>query len=105
MSIDKQYSGDVEGSGTGEMLTGRTTVKDSAAYVAIERVNGTLQGRRGTFLLQHTGTMTSGLRDLRVIVVPDSGTGQLVGLSGKLMINIVDGKHFYEFDYVLPDAT
>lgn len=83
------------------MLTALTTVKDSAGYVAIERVSGTLQGRRGTFLLQHTGTMTGGAQELIVTVVPDSGTGQLVGLSGKMTINIVDGKHLYEFEYAL----
>jgi hypothetical protein len=91
----------MESSGKGEMLAALTTVKDSAGYVAIERVSGTLQGRRGTFLLQHTGTMTGGAQNLMVTVVPDSGTGQLAGLSGKRKINIVDGKHLYEFEYAL----
>jgi Flp pilus assembly protein TadG len=103
-SADKQYSGDIEGIGKGEMVAGLTNVKTSLAYVAIERVTGTLRGRTGTFLLQHTGTMTATTRDLNVIVVPDSGTGQLAGISGKMMINIVDGKHFYEFDYTLDES-
>ncbi len=104
-SADKQYSGDIEGSGKGEMLAALTNVKTSQAYAGIERVVGTLQGRKGTFLLQHTGTMTAATRDLKVTVVPDSGTGQLVGLSGKMMINVVNGKHLYEFDYMLPDSN
>lgn len=103
-SADKQYSGDLEGIGKGEMVAALTNIKTSAAYVAIERVTGTLQGREGTFLLQHTGTMTAATRDLNVIVVPDSGTGHLAGLSGKMMINIVDGKHLYEFEYSLDDS-
>lgn len=86
------------------MVAALTNVKTSLGYVAIERVIGTLQGRKGTFLLQHTGTMTAATRDLNVTVVPDSGTGQLVGLSGKMMINIVDGKHLYEFDYTLAES-
>jgi len=103
-SADKQYSGDIEGSAKGEMLAALTNVKTSAGYVAFERVIGTLQGRKGTFLLQHAATMTATMRDLSVTVVPDSGTGQLVGLSGKMMIHIVDGKHSYEFDYTLPES-
>lgn len=103
-SADKQYRGDLEGVGKGEMVAALTTVKTSAAYVAIERVTGTLHGRPGSFLLQHTGTMTAATRDLTVIVVPDSGTGQLAGLSGRMMITIVDGKHLYEFDYAFDEA-
>lgn len=103
-SADKQYSGDIEGSGKGEMIAALTNIKTSAGYVAIERVIGALHGRKGTFLLQHAATMTATMRDLKVTVVPDSGTGQLLGLSGKMMINIVDGKHLYEFDYTLPES-
>jgi hypothetical protein len=99
MSIDKQFHGDLEASSKGEMLTAATGVKGSAGYFAIERVRGTLQGRNGTFILQHTGTMTRGALQLSVTVVPDSGTGQLVGLAGKMTIKIADGKHSYEFDY------
>lgn len=101
MSIDKQYRGDLEASGKGQMLATMSDVKGSAGYVAMERVNGTLAGRAGTFALQHSGTMNRGEAQLSVTVVPDSGTGDLVGLSGKLAINIVDGKHFYEFEYSL----
>jgi hypothetical protein len=104
MSLDKQFHGDLEGTSKGEMLYAGTSVKGSAGYVAIERVSGTLQGRAGTFILQHTGTMTRGVPELSVTVVPDSGTGQLAGLAGKMTINIADGKHSYEFDYMLTPA-
>ena len=104
MSIDKKFSGDLEATSKGEMLSVMTEVKGSAGYVALERVSGTLQGRSGTFVLQHTATMTRGAPELSVTVVPDSGTGQLTGLAGKMTIKIEAGKHFYEFDYTLPEA-
>jgi hypothetical protein len=104
MSIEKQFHGDLEGTSAGEMLSVGTEVKGSAGYVAMERVNGTLHGRTGTFALQHSGTMTRGEPLLSVTVVPDSGTGELVGIDGKLMIKIVEKKHFYEFDYTLPET-
>jgi hypothetical protein len=104
MSIDKKFSGDLEGTSKGEMLSAMTEVKGSAGYVAIERVSGTLQGRSGTFVLQHNATMKRGAPELNIIVVPDSGTGQLVGLTGKMTIKIEAGKHFYEFDYALPET-
>ena len=103
--IDKQFHGDLEGSGKGQMLSAGTAVKGSAGYVAIERITGSLHGRSGSFVLQHSGTMTRGEPELSVTVVPDSGTGQLAGISGKLNIKILDGKHFYEFDYSLPDTA
>jgi hypothetical protein len=81
-----------------------TETKGSAGYVAVERVTGSLHGRSGTFALQHSGTMTRGVPQLIITVVPDSGTGQLVGLTGKMMINITDGKHSYDFEYTLPEA-
>jgi Protein of unknown function (DUF3224) len=102
MSIDKQFHGDLEATSKGEMLSAMTEVKGSGGYVAIERVSGTLQGRSGSFVLQHSGTMTRGVPQLIVTVVPDSGTGQLAGLSGSMAIKISDGKHFYEFEYALP---
>jgi Protein of unknown function (DUF3224) len=102
MSIDKQFQGDLEATSKGEMLSAASSVKGSAGYVAIERVTGTLQGRSGTFVFQHSGTMTRGAPTLSVTVIPDSGTGQLAGLTGKMAINIVDGKHFYDFEYTLP---
>jgi hypothetical protein len=104
MSLDKQFHGDLEGTSKGEMLSAGTGVKGSAGYVAIERVSGTLQGRRGTFVLQHSGTMTRGAPRLTITVVPDSGTGQLVGLAGTMMIEIANGKHSYLFEYTL-DGT
>jgi hypothetical protein len=104
MSIDKKFSGDLEATSKGEMRSAMSEVKGSAGYVAIERVSGTLHGRSGTFVLQHNGTMTRGAPELSITVVPDSGTSQLVGLAGKMTIKIVDGKHFYEFDYTLPET-
>jgi hypothetical protein len=101
MTIDKQFHGDLEGTSKGQMLTAGTEVKDSAGYVAIERVTGTLRGRKGSFVLQHSGTMTRGTPQLSVTVVPDSGTGELTGISGKLDIQIAAGKHSYTFDYSL----
>jgi uncharacterized Ntn-hydrolase superfamily protein len=101
MSIEKQYHGELQATGKGEMLTATGLVKDSGAYVAVERVSGTLHGRRGTFALQHSGTMTRGATRLTVTVVPDSGTDELVGLAGTMTIVIADGKHSYEFDYTL----
>jgi hypothetical protein len=107
-SLDKQFHGDIEGTSKGQMLTAGTEVKGSAGYVAIERVTGTLHTpagpRTGSFTLQHTGTMTRGAPELSVTVVPDSGTGQLVGLTGKMAINIAAGKHSYDFEYTLPEA-
>jgi len=104
MSIDKQFHGDLEATSKGEMLSAMTDTKGSAGYVAIERVTGKLQGRSGSFVLQHTGTMTRGEPQLTITVVPDSGSGQLVGLTGKMTIKITDGKHFYDFEYTLPEA-
>jgi Protein of unknown function (DUF3224) len=101
MSIDKQYHGDLEGTGKGEMLTAATSVEGSAVYVAIEWVSGTLQGRKGTFALQHSGTMTRGAPSLTITVVPDSGTRALTGLAGAMSIKIAEGKHFYELEYTL----
>jgi hypothetical protein len=105
MSIDKQFHGDLEGTSRGFMLASSATiVKGSGGYVAMERVTGTLKGRTGSFVLQHSGTMTRGTPQLSVTVVPDSGTGQLEGIAGRLTIKIDQGKHSYEFDYTLPQT-
>lgn len=104
MSIEKEFKGDLEATSRGQMLAVTTEVKGSAGYVALERVSGTLNGRSGTFALQHSGTMTRGAAQLVITVVPDSGTGALVGLAGKMSINIVEGKHFYEFEYTLAQS-
>jgi len=104
MSIDKQFHGDLEATSKGEMLTAGTSVKGSAGYVAIERVSGTLNGHTGTFILQHNATMTRGTPQLNIIVVPDSGTGQLEGLAGTMNIIIKDGEHSYDFAYTLPNS-
>ncbi len=102
-TIDKQFHGDFEGTSKGEMLGAGSPAKGSAGYVAMEKVSGTLQGRTGTFVLQHSGTMHKGTQQLTVTVVPESGTGQLAGLAGTMTIKITDGKHFYEFEYTLPE--
>ncbi len=103
-TLDKQYHGDLEGSGKGQMLTASTEVKGSGAYVAIERVTGTLKGREGSFALQHTGTMTQNVPTLIINIVPDSGTGQLKGIAGKMTITITaEGKHTYDVEYTLPN--
>ncbi|MGB7435057.1 MAG: DUF3224 domain-containing protein [Candidatus Acidiferrum sp.] len=104
MSIDKQFHGDLEATSKGEMLSASTSTKGSAGYVAIEQVTGTLHGRSGTFILQHNATMDRGAPHLNIIVVPDSGTGQLTGLSGTMTIIIKDGKHSYDFAYTLPET-
>jgi hypothetical protein len=103
-SLDKQYHGDLAGTSQGTMLTAGTEVQGSAGYVAIERVTGTLQGRAGSFVLQHSGTLTRGEPQQSIAVVPDSGAGQLLGLTGRMTIIIAAGKHSYEFDYTLPAA-
>lgn len=102
MSIDKSISGDLVATTAGQMLSAMTEMKGSAGYVAIEIVEGVLAGKKGTFLLQHTGTMNKGAPSLSVTVVPDSGTGELVGLAGEFTIIIAGGKHSYEFKYTLP---
>jgi hypothetical protein len=101
MSLDKQFHGDLQADSRGQMLAVHGDAKGSAGYVAMERVIGSLHGRNGSFALQHSGTMTRGEPQLVITVVPDSGTGELLGLAGTLMIDIVDGKHFYTFDYTL----
>ena len=104
MSIDKQFHGDLEGASIGEMLAASTDVKGSAGYVAIERVTGALQGRSGSFVLQHSATLNRGTPQMLISVVPDSGTGQLAGLAGTLNIKIENGQHFYDFEYTLSPA-
>jgi len=105
MTIDKQWHGDLEATSKGEMLATAPDAKGSGVYVALERVTGTLKGRNGSFLLHHTGIMDRGKPALTILVAPDSGTGQLTGLTGKMTINIApDGKHSYDFEYTLPDT-
>jgi hypothetical protein len=104
MSIDKKFTGDLEATSKGEMLSAGTAVKGSAGYVAIERVTGTLHGRDGSFILQHNGTMDRGAPSLSITVVPDSGTGALVGISGTMQIVIENKQHSYIFDYSLDGA-
>ena len=100
--LTKKFTGDLDASARGHMLSAGTGVKGSAGYVAIDQITGSLGGRKGSFVLQHSGSMKRGAPTLSVMVVPDSGTGDLEGITGTLSINIVDGKHFYDFLYSLP---
>ena len=106
MTIDKEFQGDLAGTSKGQMLMASSeTVEGSAGYVAIEKVTGTLNGRSGTFYLQHSGTMTRGAGELNITVIPDTGTGDLLGLSGRFNINISGGQHSYDFDYTLAETA
>jgi hypothetical protein len=105
LSIDKVFRGDLDATSKGEMLSAGGQVKGSAGYVAIERVHGTLHGRRGSFVLQHSGRMTRGSPELTITVVPDSGTDELTGLAGTMAIIIEAGKHSYDFQYTLGDSA
>jgi hypothetical protein len=104
LAINKAFHGDLESTSTGHMLAYNTTVKGSAGYVAMEQVTGQLGGREGTFVLQHSGTMTRGTPSLTLTVVPDSGTGELTGLAGSMEIIIEGGKHSYLLNYEIPEA-
>ena len=104
MALEKRFLGDLQATGKGQMLALRTATEGSAGYVALERVEGSLHGRHGAFALQHSGTMTRGEPQLHISVVPDSGSGELLGLAGTLDISITDGKHAYDFEYSLPEA-
>ena len=101
-SLHKRFEGDLIAVSNGEMLTALTPIAGSAGYVAIERVIGSLQGRNGSFVFQHAGTMDRGAQQLAITVVPGSGTGALVGLTGTFRLSLADGKHLYEFEYALP---
>ena len=104
LSIVKQFHGDLEGTSKGEMLSARTSVENSAGYVAIEKVTGTLHGRRGTFVLQHSSTMNRGEAEQDITVVPDSGMGELVGLKGRITIDVSGGEHGYVLEYSLGES-
>lgn len=101
MTLDKRYQGPLTATGRGEFLSYQGAMPTSAVYVAIEKVEGTLDGRHGSFALQHAGVMGGGHAGLRVIVAPDTGTGELTGLRGTMNIRMEQGKHFYDFDYIL----
>lgn len=101
MSIDKNFHGDLSAQSKGEMLNVLTPVKGSAGYVAIEQVVGELNGLKGSFVLQHYGVMSGGNNELTLEVIPNSGTGELLGLLGKMTIRIEEGQHFYDFEYSL----
>jgi hypothetical protein len=103
LSLDKTFEGDLSAHSKGEMLSARGKKEDFGGYVAIEQLDGSLAGKKGSFVLQHFGTMAGGQNHLILAVVPDSGTGQLVGLTGTMAINIEAGEHFYQFDYQLPE--
>jgi hypothetical protein len=101
MSIEKTWNGELNAKSRGEMLSAMTSVKGSAGYVAIEQVTGSLSGKKGSFVLQHFGTMDNGEDRLILEVIPDSGTGELKGLTGKMAIRIEEGTHYYDFEYTL----
>lgn len=101
-SLDKSYHGALEATSLGQMLSAGAVEKGSAGYVAMEIVNGVLDGRAGSFALQHSGTMTRGSARLTIDVVPDSGTGELEGLTGEMTIRVENGRHAYELEYSLP---
>lgn len=105
MSIDKRFTGDLDATSKGEMLSAGTAVQGSAGYVAIEKVTGTLHGSAGTFVLQHSGTMKRGTPSLSITVIPDSGTGALTGITGSMQINIENKQHSYIFDYSLDNPA
>ena len=105
MSLDKQFHGDLEATSQGEMLSVLDREKGSGGYVAMERVTGTLQGKEGSFVLQHDATMNRGAAKMDIRVVPDTGTGQLAGLSGSMTIRIEGKQHFYDFEYTLEPAA
>ncbi|KQV60639.1 hypothetical protein ASC95_04145 [Pelomonas sp. Root1217] len=104
MVLDKQYRGALEARGAGQMLATHGSVAGSAAYVALETVTGSLQGREGSFALVHHGLMERGKPSLAITVVPDSGTGALAGLAGRMNIRVEGHQHFYDFDFTLPEA-
>ena len=105
LTLDKTFHGDLEATSKGQMLAFSSSIKGSAGYVAMEQVAGNLQGRQGTFVLQHSGTMTRGNGQLTVTVVPDSGTDELKDLSGTMRIDIAGGKHAYVFEYTIAGAA
>ncbi|PHV16603.1 DUF3224 domain-containing protein [Janthinobacterium sp. BJB1] len=100
--LDKAYAGDLVATARGEMLSAVTDTKGAAGYVAMEAITGVLQGRQGSFVAQHAGTMADGKQQLTIVIVPHSGTGQLTGINGTLAIRIENGRHFYDIDYSLP---
>ena len=103
MSLDKQFTGDLVAEGIGQMMAGGNEAKGARVYVALETVTGSLNGKTGSFVLAHRGTMTKDAQVLSVIIVPETGTDQLTGITGELGIDIRDGKHFYTLDYTLPE--
>ncbi len=105
MSLEKRFHGDLEATSAGQMLAFRTEIPGSAGYVAMERVSGTLAGRAGTFVLQHTGTMKRGEPSLEITIVPDSGTDQLAGLAGTMGIEVEGDQHYYSLTYSLPGVS
>ncbi|MGK5034154.1 DUF3224 domain-containing protein [Janthinobacterium sp. LB3P118] len=101
--LDNVYAGDLVATATGQMRNGVTDTNGAAGYVAMEAITGVLQGKEGSFVAQHFGTMADGRQELSIVIVPYSGTGQLTGISGTLAIRIENGQHFYDIDYSLPE--
>jgi Protein of unknown function (DUF3224) len=105
LTINKEFQGDLSGTSVGQMLSARTAIPNSAGYVAIEQVTGSLHGRNGSFVLQHSSSMIRGEAQQSVTVVTDSGTGALEGLTGSMAINNLAGAHSYVFEYTLPEEV
>lgn len=103
--VTKTFVGDLEGTSVTELIKAMTPEPTSAGYVAIERFTGTVQGRKGSFILQHSAISTRGEGDLNIVVVPDSGTAELKGISGKFNVVVEDGKHNYTLDYSLDESA
>lgn len=99
MSVDKQYFGGLKGTGKGQMLSHRTTEQGSAGYVAVEVIKAEIDGKSGSFVVQHSGIMDKGEKALSIQVIPDSGTGGLLGIFGHMSIEVINGQHFYQFNY------
>jgi hypothetical protein len=104
-SLTKVFQGDVVGTSTVEMLSAVSEVHGSAGYVAIERIDGSVHGRAGSFVVQHNGIMTRGAPELSITIVPDSGTGELAHIAGAMKIDIVDGAHHYTLDYTFAEPN
>lgn len=104
MFLDKQFHGDLTASSRGQMMGAGSPQKGVGGYVALELVTGTLNGQRGSFALQHNGTLANGVATMNVTVVPGSGTDQLTGIAGKMTIIVENGKHSYALEYTVADV-
>lgn len=103
LALAKQYAGSLTGTAEGEMIASNGGGEPSGGYVALERVTGALNGRSGSFVLQHSGVMAPGMLRIDIQVSPGSGAGELAGITGRMSIRMENKKHYYEFEYTLPE--